>query len=32
MKENPDLHTALQTTLAIDPTKRLHGTWARQRG
>jgi hypothetical protein len=32
MKKNPDLHAALQTTLAIDLTKWLHGTWARQNG
>jgi len=26
---NPDLHAALQTTLALDFTKWLHGSWAR---
>ena len=30
MKENPDLHVALKTTLAIDLTKWLDSTWARQ--
>ena len=28
MNKNPDLHTALKTTLAIDLTKWLHATWA----
>ena len=32
MNKNPDLHTALKTTLAIDLTKWLQGTWARQPG
>ncbi len=32
MAKNPDLHTALETTLAIDLTKWLQGTWARQPG
>ena len=30
MKKNPDLHTALKTTLAIDLTRWLQATWARQ--
>ena len=30
MRKNPDLHTALQTTLAIDLTKWLQSSWARQ--
>jgi len=30
MSKNPDLHSALKTTLAIDLTKWLHATWARQ--
>ncbi len=30
MKKNPDLHTALKTTLAIDLTRWLEATWARQ--
>lgn len=30
MKKNPDLHTALKTTLAIDLTKWLQASWARQ--
>ena len=30
MKKNPDLHTALKTTLAIDLTRWLQGTWAHQ--
>ena len=30
MKKNPDLHTALKTTLAIDLTKWLQATWSRQ--
>ena len=30
MKKNPDLHAALQTTLAIDLTKWLQSSWARQ--
>ncbi len=30
MKLNPDLHTALKTTLAIDLTRWLQATWARQ--
>jgi CRP-like cAMP-binding protein len=30
MKKNPDLHSALKTTLAIDLTKWLQATWARQ--
>lgn len=30
MSKNPDLHSALKTTLAVDLTKWLHGTWARQ--
>jgi CRP-like cAMP-binding protein len=29
MNKNPDLHSALKTTLAIDLTKWLHATWAR---
>lgn len=29
LSKNPDLHAALQTTLAIDFTKWLHGSWAR---
>ncbi len=32
MSKNPDLHTALETTLAVDLTKWLQGTWARQPG
>ncbi len=32
MNKNPDLHTALVTTLAVDLTKWLQGTWARQPG
>ena len=32
MNKNPDLHTALKTALAIDLTKWLRGTWARQPG
>ena len=32
MHKNPELHTALQTTLAIDFTKWLQGTWARNPG
>ena len=30
MTKNPDLHSALNTTLAIDLTKWLQATWARQ--
>ncbi len=30
MKKNPDLHTARKTTLAIDLTRWLEATWARQ--
>ena len=30
MKKNPDLYTALQTTLAVDLTKWLEASWARQ--
>ncbi len=30
MSKNPDLHTTLKTTLAIDLTRWLHATWARQ--
>ena len=30
MTKNPDLHSALKTTLAIDLTKWLQATWARQ--
>ena len=30
MKKNPDLHAALKTTLAIDLTRWLEATWARQ--
>jgi hypothetical protein len=30
MRKNPDLHTALQTTMAIDLTKWLQSSWARQ--
>jgi len=30
MAKSPDLHTALKTTLAIDLTKWLKGTWAGQ--
>ncbi len=30
MKKNPDLHTALKTTLALDLTRWLQATWARQ--
>ncbi|MGH6886210.1 MAG: cyclic nucleotide-binding domain-containing protein, partial [Geminicoccales bacterium] len=30
MKKNPDLHAALETTLAIDLAKWLQATWARQ--
>ncbi len=30
MKTNPDLHTALKTALAIDLTRWLQATWARQ--
>ena len=29
MRKNPDLHSALKTTLAIDLTKWLRATWAR---
>ena len=29
MKKNPDLHSALKTTLAIDLTRWLQATWAR---
>ena len=32
MNRNPDLHTALQTTLAIDLTKWLEASWASQPG
>ncbi len=32
MNKNPDLHTALETTLAVDLTKWLQDTWARQPG
>ena len=30
MKKNPDVHTALKTALAIDLTRWLQATWARQ--
>ena len=30
MKKNPDLHTSLNATLAIDLTKWLQSTWDRQ--
>ncbi len=30
MKKNPDLHTALQTTIAVDLTKWLEASWVRQ--
>jgi CRP-like cAMP-binding protein len=29
MRKNPDLHSALKTTLAIDLARWLHATWAR---
>jgi hypothetical protein len=29
MTKNPDLHSALKTTLAIDLTQWLQATWAR---
>ena len=32
MKKNPELHSALKTTLAIDLTRWLQATWARQTG
>ncbi len=30
MNKNPDLHSALKTTLAVDLTKWLQATWARE--
>ena len=30
MAKNPDLHSALKSTLAIDLTKWIQATWARE--